>query len=1053
MKAFNVSRILAAFAVLLMLFSIFSPALGTAYADGLKRPTQRASAKVGSSLAYATGVVHVVVQLKEQPLIVNPGQNRHGQLKATQDNLSRTLTKYGATEVARMTNALNAIVIKVDSSKIEAISKELNVKSINLIGNYSLDLSETVPYIGGTAAQALGYTGKNLKVAVLDSGVDYTHKAFGGAGTKAAYQAAYGTTTSDTKNKTLDGLFPTPKVYAGYDFVGEAWPGGGLSPDPDPIDCGTPGLDSGICSGGHGTHVSDIIAGVSRVDADGKTRSGVAPDAKIMAIRVCSAVSSSCSGIALLQGVDYALDPNGDHNLADKVDVMNLSLGSDYGQIEDDLTLALNNAANSGVVVVTSAGNGSDRPYKVGSPSIAASVISVAQTAVPGDKLYPINTTSPAGLIKYSVLQAWSKTPTGVISGPVQYGNGAGGNLLGCDALPAGSLTGKILLVDRGMCNVSAKGLTGQNAGALAVIVANNQPGEPPSFSSGGITVNIPLFVISQAKGTQLKQGVPGATATIDPANVLPLVGTTVSSSSRGPAISSGIIKPEIAAPGGSISAEVGTGNDTSPFSGTSGAAPMVAGSALLAIEYSKQKGYNLSPLEIKGLLMNTAETNISTLDSEANFYLAPITRIGAGEVRVNRAVSTKTVVTVPSDSAAALSFGFKEVNNTTTVLYKTIRIRNLSSEGRLYTITGDFRYADDKNNGAVSFQSGFPRSEWVEANSSRDIQLQLQISGPQLRTWNLNASTGGNAGVSINELEYDGYITVTGGGDKATLPWEVFPRKVADVQVQSVYDSYVYPQGNTKVMQLSNNLGAGPGRAEVFNLLGTSPQITTPAPAPGSNEARIDLRSYGVREKMVSGVLNLEFGITTFGKRATPNYPAEFDIYLDTTGDGLEDYVIFNQEVGGFGLDGRNMLSVYKLNAPGIGFKFQGFSDATYNSENMIFSVPAASMGLSSGSKFGSFLLVFDNYFTGNQTDYIIGPAAGGYSTYTLGAPRFQLDNLPWTQAGVLSADKLTLTITTNGAQIEVKRSGTTATSTSNGVLLLYRDGGARESEAVVIT
>ena len=69
--------------------------------------------------------------------------------------------------------------------------------------------------------------------------------------------------------------------------------------------------------------------------------------------------------------------------LSDAVDVINMSLGSDYGQIEDDLTLASTNAVRLGVVVVASAGNGADRPYIVGSPSTAPGVISVAQTQVP----------------------------------------------------------------------------------------------------------------------------------------------------------------------------------------------------------------------------------------------------------------------------------------------------------------------------------------------------------------------------------------------------------------------------------------------------------------------------------------------------------------------------------------------------------------------------------------------------------------------------------------------------------------------------------------------
>ena len=66
------------------------------------------------------------------------------------------------------------------------------------------------------------------------------------------------------------------------------------------------------------------------------------------------------------------------------------------------------------------------------------------------------------------------------------------------------------------------------------------------------------------------------------PAFSQPLVGSTVSSTARGPDMSFNAIKPEIGAPGASISAEVATGTLRTPFGGTSGASPMVAGAAAL---------------------------------------------------------------------------------------------------------------------------------------------------------------------------------------------------------------------------------------------------------------------------------------------------------------------------------------------------------------------------------------------------------------------------------------------------------------------------------------
>src|SRR5262249_22739711 len=240
----------------------------------------------------------------------------------------------------------------IDAARLPDLAAQPGVLAVRPVIDYSIDLSETVPYIGATAVQNLGFTGAGVRVAVLDSGIDYTHRNFGGAATAAAYTAAFGTTLDDPRNKTIDpALFPTAKVVGGFDFLGEHWPqpdaahcgtdaaGNGLVcllPDPNPIACG--GL--GGCDGTHGSHVADIIGGRSN---DGR-HVGVAPGALLYALKVCSSVSTSCSGVGLLQAMEFALDPNGDGDLSDAVDVINMSLGSDYGMVEDDLTLASENA-------------------------------------------------------------------------------------------------------------------------------------------------------------------------------------------------------------------------------------------------------------------------------------------------------------------------------------------------------------------------------------------------------------------------------------------------------------------------------------------------------------------------------------------------------------------------------------------------------------------------------------------------------------------------------------------------------------------------------------
>jgi len=426
----------------------------------LEEPVTLTSAPtaLSPSLIGVSGRQQVVIRLSENPTARVPeGAAQAAQLQRITQQQDRVLSRLRAidptlVEVARLRVALNAVIAEVDGTALPALARDAEVVRINPVVNYERATQppmETVPYIGATPdVQAAGFRGKDVRVAVLDSGIDYTHAAFGGPGTLEAYQAAYGTSPSDSRNKTLDGLFPTDRVKGGYDFVGEVWPNGPLAPDPDPIDCGAPGLSSGTCAGGHGTHVADIIGG----------EQGVAPEVDLFAVKVCSAVSSSCSGVAILQGLDWSADPNGDGVTDDRMHIVNMSLGASYGQnYDDDSAIAVDNLQPLGILVVASAGNSADRPYITGTPAGARTALSVAQTAVPSDASYPITVLSTT---VYGIAQPWAPIPNTPVNGTLVYGASLG-NALGCTAYPAGSLTGQILLVDRGVCAISIKGSNG----------------------------------------------------------------------------------------------------------------------------------------------------------------------------------------------------------------------------------------------------------------------------------------------------------------------------------------------------------------------------------------------------------------------------------------------------------------------------------------------------------------------------------------------------------------------------------------------------------------
>ena len=192
--------------------------------------------------------------------------------------------------------------------------------------------------------------------------MDYTHYYLGGPGTLEAFEAAYGTDPRSDENRDREGLFPTEVVVDGYDFTGEYT--NVLLRDDDPID-----------AFGHGT-VRCLHAFVFWIRFDYTFEPNclltfricgyqavahalltVAPGAKLVAVKVCSG-GLACPVYSIMRGLEYALDPNGDNNLDDKVDIVNLSLGLSFvSPFYNFVAAALETVFELGVLPVLAAGN------------------------------------------------------------------------------------------------------------------------------------------------------------------------------------------------------------------------------------------------------------------------------------------------------------------------------------------------------------------------------------------------------------------------------------------------------------------------------------------------------------------------------------------------------------------------------------------------------------------------------------------------------------------------------------------------------------------------
>src|SRR5712691_3441638 len=346
-----------------------------------------------------------VVQLSGAPVTVADADSKargNGALTADQKNALKAQLKAEQTPVVQQVEALggkvlasfqsvyNGVAVQVPANQAASLESVAGVANVYRSLNHTISNIHGVPLVQGpqTWGGTPGFTGTGMKIADLDTGIDYTHADFGGPGTVAAWNTALSQSTADPtlptvcQTATLTPCFGpnAPKVKGGIDLVGDNYdarfadPQHAPHPDPNPLDCN-----------GHGTHTAGTAAG-DGVLANGHTFTGpynattvsgnnwnvgpgVAPQASIYAIRVFGC-NGSASDAVLIQAMEWAVDNH--------MDVINMSLGAPFGSAQSPDSQAATNAAKDGVIVVSASGNNGTAPYITSSPGAAVGTLAVA---------------------------------------------------------------------------------------------------------------------------------------------------------------------------------------------------------------------------------------------------------------------------------------------------------------------------------------------------------------------------------------------------------------------------------------------------------------------------------------------------------------------------------------------------------------------------------------------------------------------------------------------------------------------------------------------------
>ena len=611
-----------------------------------------------------------------------------------------------------LTLAANMISAEVLYGQIASIRAVPGVADVIIENRYEPDRVElgadkpntgtSSVQIGSGPAWAEGYTGAGSRVAIIDTGADIAHQSFSGEGLEYALAESGADVTLMTAadidavatqlNSGATGAeaYINAKIPYGYNYV----------------DGNYDVTHENDTQGNHGSHVSGIAAANRYVQVDGEWKTalsevgvqGVAPDAQLIEMKVFGqgggAYDSDYMAAiedAIVLGCDSA----------------NLSLGSSvsgfaFSQGYEDV---MNKLVENGLVVSFSAGNNSywnstpeAHPYPYlyiddvnyatgGSPGsftnslTVASVDNSGQTGFPlmfGDLAVFFTETSGNGNAPFTTLAAQGELEYVLVDGPgvtplTTEDDDSGKTAIGVSGYDVFSdlgseiLSGKIAICKRGSSSFFVKANAAIAQGAIGVIIFNNRAGTI-SMNLSGYQYSAPVVSITQADGEAIMAQSayvdgeqPYYTGSLTVSDTLQLlVGEAgdqqeLSSFSSWGVHGSLTLKPEIAAPGGSIysvqghhfegGVETGSHETYELMSGTSMASPQVAGMAAVLGQYIRDNdleaktGLTARQL-INSLLMSTA---VPIYDAYGDYW--SLLGQGAGLANVGNAVNARSYI------------------------------------------------------------------------------------------------------------------------------------------------------------------------------------------------------------------------------------------------------------------------------------------------------------------------------------------------------------------------------------------------------------------------
>jgi subtilisin family serine protease len=872
-------------------------------------------------------------------------------LRQAQDAILPSLkgAQIGGQVLYSVQRAYNGIALSVSPSKISEISKLPGVKAVHpLYPKYPSTTFSDIDFLrtrtaapNGGLWTTGGVLGDTIKVAVIDSGLDYVHANFGG-------NADY-TGVTDTN---ANGKFPSAKAPGGFDFVGDSYNAASQPlphPDSNPFD-----------TRGHGTGVASLIAGFGEnndgstytgpydatnpVMSDLKIPPGFAPRALLYPLRVFGTAGATN---VVTQAIDWAMDPNGDDDMSDHMDVINMSLGSDEGYPDDPSAVAASEAASIGILVCSAAGNPGDSYYSHSSPAVAPLTLSVAatfnnQAGFISDSNVTGNAPPAIAGTKFPSIKgsASSPIPPAGIPGDVVYAvppdaatDGAAGGTT--PLANAAQVAGKIVLINRGTSSFTDKVTKGLAAGAIAVIVNNfNNPGaDPIVMSTAGQPAGVDVMIsktsrdtiVTAAGGNPANANGSGGATGFNPVTGVPTtpVNVTINNdnaviqsgaaatdtvptySARGPGLPDSGVKPDLSAPAEVTAvATTRTGTGVQNFNGTSSATPHVAGMMALLRQFHP----TWSVQELNALASNTATHNVFTTTAHTTRY--GVGRVGTGRIDLTNAANANVVAFNGSNldeddnpNLMGVSFGVVETAvGGASELTKEILVRNKGTTPVTYNLAIDPNPAL----AGATFEFTGPTSLTVNPGATETIPVKFTATGSALKHAR-EASVAQIQGTVFGNLprhwltEAAGYAVLTPIDGSPVLRVSLYaaPKPVAAMHTTAT--PFVVRPGSSATVQLP--LAGTPvntGTAFPIDIISLVKPFELQYVGRGPSTDANKLRHVGVMSDFAAvgnkpANTTITFALEGFGNAAVPEFnSSDKEIFIDTNRDNNFDFAIF---------------------------------------------------------------------------------------------------------------------------------------------------------------